>query len=568
MVMKRLDATVWKLSRDLMRGLDTPRSLTIDILMRHGEWDQIAAMTINPMHYLDNSVHAFKFKRDAQATHFLRKFQGLPLTTQKEDVAREGFWASEAQCKQTNDRLDSFIHNVVYDHPDDLRIHEFIMDVRKKIAGVLGQIPQEINPRFGPGATFESKGHVRAKLYTVCDKLSTQTTVTPSAKALFDHYYHNSAWERGVLSDGYYIDSEYGALLKPGNRLAFVPKDATKDRSIGIEPGGNVWLQLGVGAVMRQRLQKAWGLLLEEGASERLHVRLARESSETSEYCTIDLSSASDTVSKKLVKALLPSDWYDLLDSLRSPMTLVRGKGRKAKASWVLLEKFSSMGNGFTFELETLIFAAIVKTAVEWECGDACLGEALSSLVTVYGDDILVHNQFYDVTVSALRYFGFNTNERKSFSTSAFRESCGGDFFCGLNVRPYFLEEVPNESSAWITIANGLVRAWGFISKQRSCPAFRAYHTALGQLPLAIRQCKGPAILGDVLLHTHEREWRCRVKWQQRYFKVWKPVVKPLQLTRWGPGVQLSAALLGVPSSGPVPRNTVDGFKFGYTRYS
>lgn len=564
---KLLDAKVYQLSRDLMRDLDTPRSLAIDILMVAGEWDQIAAMTINPLHYLDTSVTAEKFKRDAQATHLLRKFQGLPLTTNKEDVARDGFWHAERQCKQTNDRLDPFLFNTVYDCDGDVQIHNFVNEVRQEIALVLGQIPQEICPKFGPGATFESKRHVRSKLYTVCDKLSTCTTVTPSAKVLFDHYYHNSAWERGLLDGGYYIESEYGASLERGNRLAFVPKDATKDRTIGIEPGGNVWLQLGVGAVMRQRLQKSWSLLLDKGASERYHQQLARESSVSAEYCTIDLSSASDTVSKKLVKLLLPETWYDLLDSLRSPMTLVRGRGKRAKARWVLLEKFSSMGNGFTFELETLIFAAITKIAVRRRHPSA-LGEALSNLVSVYGDDIIVANDCYDDVVGALQYFGFSTNVRKSFSTSAFRESCGGDFFYGREVRPYFLEEVPNEASHWITIANGLNRCWDYQSHHRFCPVFRAHKTALGQLPLAIRRCKGPAILGDVLIHTPAREWNCRVKWQQRYFKVWRPVVTPLALQRWGPGVQLAAALLGVRSSGPVPRNTVDGFKFGYIRYS
>jgi hypothetical protein len=124
----------------------------------------------------------------------------------------------------------------------------------------------------------------------------------------------------------------------------------------------------------------------------------------------------------EVVRELLPDNWFKLLDDLRSKFTLW------PDGSYRWNEKFSSMGNGFTFELESLIFLAICESV----CGDG---------VTVYGDDIVIPTEYYSATCEALALFGFLVNEKKSFSSGHFRESCGGDFIRGVSVTPVYLRD-------------------------------------------------------------------------------------------------------------------------------
>jgi hypothetical protein len=94
--------------------------------------------------------------------------------------------------------------------------------------------------------------------------------------------------------------------------------------------------------------------------------------------------------------------------------------------------KFTSMGNGFCFPLETLIFASI--------CHAAYKESNLTQDFRVYGDDIIVRQSVVHRVLELLRHFGFTPNSRKTFTSGPFRESCGTDWHCGVNVRPIFLD--------------------------------------------------------------------------------------------------------------------------------
>ena len=281
---------------------------------------------------------------------------------------------------------------------------------------------------------------------------------------------------------------------------------------------------------MRSKLKKV-GIDLIDG--QEVHRRVARESSVNGLYATIDLSSASDCVSSSLVKLLLPHGWFSVLDDLRSHFTQVNG-------SWHRLEKFSSMGNGFTFELETVIFLGIALTL----CPNALPGNG----VWVYGDDIIVPTSSARDVVSALNFFGFTANERKTFLEGEFRESCGGDFFRGEPVRAHYLEELPDEPQKFISLANGIRRAarqdssmdlWRSLS--------RPWFKCLDEIPNAIRRLRGPEALGDIVIHDEEERWDVRWRDSIRYIRSYRPVA--LGEVRWGGfayAVQLAAALYGV----------------------
>lgn len=236
----------------------------------------------------------------------------------------------------------------------------------------------------------------------------------------------------------YHEDQFWPSVLSPvkGNRITFVPKDSQIDRPIAIEPTENLRLQLGVDGVIRRSLRKI-GIDLND---QTINQRLAMQGSVTGQLATIDLSSASDTISCELCHLLLPVHWYHYLTALRSPVG-----GRKGDEE-ILYEKISSMGNGYTFALESLIFASLVHAAYRSNALEPKWGENAA----VYGDDIIIDVSVVDEVISLLRVCGFAVNDEKSFTEGFVRESCGADFVSGHPVRPVFLRETPeNVFDVW-----------------------------------------------------------------------------------------------------------------------
>jgi hypothetical protein len=327
-----------------LEELATARSLTVAIMLRYGDYAGILSLKVDPRHY----VSAEKYFCDAQATALLKKFRGIDVPgIDRQQAALEKWLEGERDCYRSNERLSKFIYGCV-STPADLVIDRFIRSVRKKILSWIGSAPPDLDKiegRFGPGATFADRG----RLTTVPDKMVSGPTLTPSA-----HWYLLPFWQTqwGRIS----AQGRRKLSWVNGNRHMTVPKTGLIDRSIAIEPAINVFYQLGLGTSLRRRLRNATGWDLDH--AQDIHRAVARESSITREFATLDLSNASDTVCKNLVRLLLPPRWFEELSALRSPKTFVE-KG------WRVLEKFSSMGNGYTFELETLIFAAILSSFLD-----------------------------------------------------------------------------------------------------------------------------------------------------------------------------------------------------------
>jgi hypothetical protein len=111
------------------------------------------------------------------------------------------------------------------------------------------------------------------------------------------------------------------------------------------------------------------------------------------------------------------------------------------------------MGNGFTFELESLIFFALcygVKTEVE----------AREAIISVYGDDIIVSNCMTPLLLTILRDVGFEVNVDKTFTEGYFYESCGRHFFKNEEVTPVFQKEEANSGNdpALVRACNRIIR--------------------------------------------------------------------------------------------------------------
>jgi hypothetical protein len=142
------------------------------------------------------------------------------------------------------------------------------------------------------------------------------------------------------------------------------------------------------------------------------------------------MSSASDTVSLSVVEKLLPRKWFDFLLSWTT--------GEVGTLDGLTgLHKFSSMGNGFTFELESLLFYSLAKACTE------LLG--LESEISVFGDDVIIDSRAYELFAGVLNELGFIVNNEKSFSSGPFRESCGADWLNGNSIRPFYWKNQLNE---------------------------------------------------------------------------------------------------------------------------
>lgn len=407
----------------LLSEVGTPRALSVYLLLRAGEWDQLVDMDINPLDYFDPR----SFALDYQVTKVFSKVSNVPTSFDRRGRALEKWLQAESKCLQVNTRL-SKIRNGEETPPP--RLAAILHQAAKKVSEILGFCDLDYiidKSRWGPGATSSVTGNDTSSEV----KFRAQADVSPNCLS------YALLLRKAIPS---WQPKDY--FLVNQNKLLFVPKNAKIDRPICVEPHLNSFLQLGAGALIRKRLRRV-GIDLDNG--QQTHRRLALQGSYDSSYATVDLSSASDTISSGLVFDLLPESWFTLLDELRSPRT------KLPNGDVVTLEKFSSMGNGFTFELETLIFYAILSAINTLESHD--------SEIFVYGDDIIVNEGLATSFLEVIDWFGFSPNNEKTYLSGPFRESCGCDAFLGYDVRPFFLKELPDDQPRLYRLANGIRKA-------------------------------------------------------------------------------------------------------------
>lgn len=531
----------FQLSQQLLRVIDalcndvaTPVSRAVLRHCEKGEWAELLKLRISPSDYTD----ALSYWKDSVCVDLLRKSQ-MDVGIDRKGAARSTFLSCEAQNCATNVRLSRYLpETLLAENPEDGAILQFIEGWRKEVADVLKALPVDLTMRFGKGSTYGDKG----QLITVPDKMSAVPTITEGAQCLKPFWYETS-WYSSLQAHRPWLSEPE---VVRGNRFSAVPKTGLTDRGICIEPSLNISFQLDVGRLMKTRLRHI-GIDLIGGQS--VHQERAQASSFLDTDATIDMSNASDTMCRVLPKLVLPDLWWELLNSLRSPMTLMDGK-------WYRLEKFSSMGNGFTFELETVIFATLARLVVAREGGD-------QDRVSCYGDDLIVPKKHAKSVLWALKFFGFDPNERKTFIEGPFRESCGGDYFNGVPVRAHFLEELPHEPQQWISLANGLRRVG--LSDPCNPGRFRylrrAWQRCLDAIPSDIRRFRGPEALGDLVIHDDQDRWLLRTTKGYPEVQAWAPIPEVLQWHHWTPATQLASCTLGFPSSGITPRGGVSGYR-------
>jgi hypothetical protein len=369
---------------------------------------------------------AYAFADDYLVCSYLSKFPDFDLGINKEHAAFEKWREAEESCGHVNVFLRQ---EWAGDSPYPPHVSHAFQRVRQKIRSIIGDSPNydfiRASCRFGPGIDLSTSGAKHAAY----NKFETPGSITPWALPVFAE----------IFSEDFREDLSNEAQLLMGNRLAFVPKNAKIFRSIGVECRWNIYLQLGVGEAMVHQLKLKTGIdLSDQTRNQRAAARAHR-----SGLATVDVKGASDSNAKNLILHLFPEEWSDLLFKLRAPRTTYKGVE-------IPLEKVSSMGNGYTFPLETLIFYAMAVVAVE-SCGPF-VGE-----ICVYGDDIIVPRSAVRALIELLSYAGFSVNTDKTFTSGRFFESCGTDYLDGVNVRPFFQRKGLTEVFDMFTLANQLL---------------------------------------------------------------------------------------------------------------
>lgn len=483
-----------------------------------------------------------------QVASLLKKLELTRFEKQARARAVDKWLSAEAGCKEMNEKcLEILRHPLSHSQPE---LGCALDKVRREIYDLLGTSVPSLDSvahfmRFGPGTTLSNDEKHKSSLWKL-QSLSAYETMRQHTQWFLENT--GMGFEVAVSSS---FEEDFGDLSERDPRieyfdyakLAFVPKSTAELRSIEIGPSLAIFFQSGYDGVIRQRLRSEWGIDLSNQEPNR---RLAYEGSVAGEKnnspCTIDLSSASDTLAYGIVALLLPSEWVRAMLPLRAKYILVGEEG-KTLGTFHKLEKFSSMGNSLTFSLQTLIYAAVVRSVLRERGFEG-------SRWRVYGDDIIVPRRCYDSVVKRLETLGFTVNSAKSFSVGNFRESCGADYLHGTNVRPLYIKK-PISSIACVYKYLNLVQRF---AHRAPIPAsyYRAVYMMLYQLvPRELR------LFGDTRHAIDSCIWAPRNRWLKG-----SPTLVRLQRKQQVPGklAYIASLLLGYePPSANIRMNTCVG---------
>lgn len=262
-------------------------------------------------------------------------------------------------------------------------------------------------------------------------------------------------------------------VISNTNKLFYVPKDCEASRTACTEPVINTFFQQCIKTVLETCLNRYYGIDIR--FQQEINRALARSGSlyRGKPLVTIDLVSSSDLLSVRLILSLFPiccTYWMEIARS--SFCTYVSGPNANGDSvtKTIELNMMATMGNAFCFPMQTLFYTVLVKaiylyldipfiksaTVIDRNTGNRVVSKLGN--FGVFGDDIIVVDQAKDLLLICLEAFGCKLNEQKSCLDGYFRESCGGDFYLGQNVRPFFIKDL--DTTAGLFVAFNSCMEW------------------------------------------------------------------------------------------------------------
>lgn len=190
-----------------------------------------------------------------------------------QDLTMRKWYAAEYRCEATTARLRAARGEKL----------KFLWRVQEIITSIIGDAPN-IGRLHGKGA-FSQGASFGTKRGTHQSVKMEQLQITACSDQL-------AYWFIGLADNLEFVR---------GARMAFVPKSTEVLRPIGIEPSGNVFFQKAVGSYIRECLSSVGCDLNDQTRNQTLAFEAYADG-----LATIDLESASDSVSIGLVEAVLP----------------------------------------------------------------------------------------------------------------------------------------------------------------------------------------------------------------------------------------------------------------------
>lgn len=289
------------------------------------------------------------------------------------------------------------------------------------------------------------------------------------------------------------------AAQPPRSRFKFVPKTYEKMRGICIEENEIQWHQ--------QALRRGFYTTIERHPITKGYVNFtsqlvngskALEASRDSSFATIDMSEASDRISRNLVSYLFGENKQLLklieacsTEEVESP----KGVGLEDTfIKYVPVKKIAPMGSAICFPIMSLVHFALIRAILDM----SSVPQQYKREVFVYGDDIIIHRHCVQAVYDYLPLFGMKINTDKSFSRSYFRESCGVHAYKGVDVTPIRFKTVLNTTSSPADLCTALRLEEAFY--------YKGYKHVSRQLRQAIRDCAHKYGINNVpYVHTSSR---------------------------------------------------------------
>jgi hypothetical protein len=376
---------------------------------------------------------------------FYKKFVEAK-SSNADDIALDKFTKVNSLCKHWTPRFDAFIDSYLYD--------EFKYSLYKFFNVDYLQFPtfHEIlsHGDLGPGANLKARGNdFYTKLFS-----SPLSTSNPSLYGIYQKWTLGST--RFEAAEKLRSEKFGPYELCQGNRLSFVPKTNDVSRTICTEPTLNMFFQKGYGFLIERRLKSFFKIDL--SVQPLFNRELARIGSKRDSYATIDLSSASDSISLNMLEDCLPRQVMSFLNMFRCSHSILPNK------EIVELHMVSTMGNAITFPLQTVIFSCVVSSVYRWLNLTQRNNHGIyPGNWAVFGDDIICLRNADRLIRRLLNLLGFRVNDEKSFSDGYFRESCGHDYYRGTNVRGVYVKSMRSQQDLY-TLLNHLNR-WSAFHK-------------------------------------------------------------------------------------------------------
>lgn len=240
-------------------------------------------------------------------------------------------------------------------------------------------------------------------------------------------------------------------------KLISVAKNSTSRRTITIEPLLNQFIQQGLNTILRDSILECSilrnSLTLTDQSKNQV---LALEGSLLDNWATIDLKSASDLLSIKLVESVFRHhpEFLKLAMACRSTHVQCPEFGTKH------VSKFAGMGNALTFPVQSICFTVVGIASIldTWGLKPTHRNVMRASRhIRVYGDDIIVNTDYAHQCVNWLEQVGLRINLNKSYLAGNFKESCGVDAFMGVDISPIYIRSMPDKLETEPNIIAGLV---------------------------------------------------------------------------------------------------------------